>query len=207
MSSQFVELDVYVYPDKVPAWSYQLPCSVSTSQQRNQGGSDTKKEGTSTQPGGSNGNHGKSDVPSTTFTVVTVPTTIQTIMNGVSAQILTVVQVTSALGAGNNADSAPAPSSTADADPHAGVAQPPPPGSGAHPHAAPTDAPYGATAWQSTEPSRSGLTSKPMLPAKNTPVTSSTSSRPPVVTAGVPGLVGSGGMRVAFFVFALAALL
>lgn len=162
----------------------------------------------------SNGNHGKPEVASTTFTVVTVPTTIQTIMNGVSAQILTVVPVTSALGVGNSAVAVPTPSSTAGADPYAGNGN-----SGAgkeslssthdpsHPHATPTDAPFDATAWQSTEPSRSGLTSKPMMPDKNTTVAGSTSSSPPVVTAGAPGLVGSDGMRVAFLVFALAAIL
>lgn len=205
----------------IPVSTTVLPVvdGVPTPEHGNQGGSDTKKEGTPTQSGVSDG---KPDVPSSTFTVVTVPTTIHTIMNGVSAQILTVVPVTSAVGVGNNVDSAPAPSSTADADPHAGSAQQAAAETGksgagdgplssthepAHPHAAPTDASFDATAWQTTEPSRSGLTSKPMLPANDTPVTASTSSRPPVVTAGAPDLVGSDGTRVAFFVFALAALL
>ncbi|KAL2291425.1 hypothetical protein FJTKL_12828 [Diaporthe vaccinii] len=205
----------------IPVSTTVLPVvdGVPTLEHGDQGGSETKKERTPTQPGVSDG---KPDVSSSTFTVVTVPTTIHTIMNGVSAQILTVVPVTSAVGVGNNVDSAPAPSSTADADPHAGSAQQAAAETGksgagnkslssthetSQPHAAPAVASFDANAWQSTEPSRSGLTSKPILPANNTPATASTSSRPPVVTAGAPGLVGSDGTRVAFVVFALAALL
>ncbi|KAL2291424.1 hypothetical protein FJTKL_12828 [Diaporthe vaccinii] len=186
----------------IPVSTTVLPVvdGVPTLEHGDQGGSETKKERTPTQPGVSDG---KPDVSSSTFTVVTVPTTIHTIMNGVSAQILTVVPVTSAVGVGNNVDSAPAPSSTADADPHAGSAQQAAAETGksgagnkslssthetSQPHAAPAVASFDANAWQSTEPT-------------------STSSRPPVVTAGAPGLVGSDGTRVAFVVFALAALL
>lgn len=139
---------------------------------------------TSTQTDSPNENHGKPSVPSTTTTMATVPTTIHTIMNGVSAQILTVVPVTSTLVV-NNSDSAQTSSPIADANSHAGNTQLPSPESG----------------------SSSGVTSKPMTPASNHPTTGSTSSRPPVVTAGAPGLVGSDGMRVAFLVFAVGALL
>lgn len=157
-----------------------------------------------------NNNHGKSGVPSTTSTVVTVPTTIHTIMNGVSAQILTVVPVTSSLTVDDHPGSAPKASFIADADSHAGNAQPPSPESGNNLGAGkeslpPTHTP--STTAQPTEPSKSGLTSKPMIPATNNPIAVSTSSRPPVVTAAAPGLVGSDGMRVAFLVFAVAALL
>lgn len=136
---------------------------------------------TSTQTDRPNENHGKPSVPSTTTTMATVPTTIHTIMNGVSAQILTVVPVTSTLVV-DNPNLAETASSIADANSHAENAQSP-------------------------SPSSSGVTSKPMTPASNSPITGSTSSRPPVVTAGAPGLVGSDGMRVAFLVFAVGALL
>lgn len=184
-----------------------------------QGGNGNKNEGSPTQNGGSNGSHGKPDAASTTYTVVTVPTTIQTTMNGVPAQILTVVPITSAVAVDNSADAVSTPSSTADA----GNAQPPPPvvgsdsGTGdepvaplqtpSHPHASPTDTPLDATDWQPTQPGRSDLTYEPVLPANNTTLTGSTSSRPAAVTAGAPGLAEIHGMRTAVFVFALAALL
>lgn len=177
----------------------------------NEGGNGNKQEGTPTRTGGPNENHGKSGVPSTTSTVITVPTTIHTIMNGVSAQILTVVPVTSSLTVDNHPGSAPKASFIADAaDSHAGNAQPPSPESGNNLGAGkeslpPTHTP--STTSQPTEPSKSGLTSKPIIHATNNPIAVSTSSRQPVVTAGAPGLVGSDGMRVAFLVFAVAALL
>lgn len=169
----------------IPVSTTVLPTAntMPTPEHGNQGGNENKHEGTSTETVGPNENHGKPGTPSTTFTMVTVPTTIHTIMNGVSAQILTVVPVTSTQVVENHSDSAPTASSIVDANSHAGNAQPPSPESG----------------------SSSG--SKSMIPAKNNPTTGSTSSRPPVVTAGAPGLVGSDGMRVAFLVFAVAALL
>lgn len=144
-------------------------------------GSDNKQEGTPTQSAGPDGDHGTSDAVSTTYTVVSVPTTITTIMNGVTAQILTVVPVTSAVTLSAGAEAA-----------------------------SPTDAPpLGASAWQPAEASRSGLTSKPLVPppANGTAFAGSGSPRPHVVvTAGAPGLVAGDGVRAALFVFVLAAL-
>jgi len=189
---------------------------AQTSPAKNNGsppGDDNKGEGTPTQTGGSNRDNGKPGQTPTTLTLVTVQTTTHTITNGVSAQILTVVPVTSTLAAGNGGNSLPTPPSTAEAGPHTGGAAPPP-GAGnppaqtpSNPHASPTDTPVDATAWQPTEASRSGLDSQPTLPANSDTVTGSTSPRPPVVTAGAPGLAGSNGVHAAFFVFALIALL
>lgn len=171
----------------IPVSTTVLPTAstMPTPEHGNQEGNGNKHEGTSTQTGSPNENHGKPSVPSTTFTMVTVPTTIHTFMNGVSAQILTVVPVTSTLTVDSDPDSAQTASSIADANSHAGNAQPPSPESG----------------------SSSRVTSKPMIPANNSPITGPTSSHPPVVTAGAPGLIGSDGMRVSFLVFAVAALL
>lgn len=114
-------------------------------------------------------------------------------MNGVTAQILTVVPVTSTLAAGNNAHSAPTASSVAD-DKH--------PAGGAQPASLAT-----SSSGTGNEPSALGFISKPLLPANNSTVTGSSSPRPPVVTADGPGLAGSDGMRATFLVFAVAALL
>lgn len=103
---------------------------------------------------------------SPSYTVISVPTTIHTVMNGVSAQILSVIPVTSALPVNK--------------------------------------APFDANAWQAAEASRSGLTTKPMLPSNHTTVKGSTSSRLPVVTAGAPGIGSSDGVRVAFLIFVAA---
>ncbi|KAH8777490.1 hypothetical protein F5883DRAFT_695991 [Diaporthe sp. PMI_573] len=167
---------------------------AETSPAKNNGsppGDENKGEGIPTQTGGSNVDSGKPGQAPTTSTVVTVQTTTHTITNGISAQILTVVPVTSTLAAGNGGNSLPIPPSTAEAGPHA----------------SPTDAPLKTTAWQPTEASRSGLDSQPTLPASSDTVTASTSPRPSVVTAGALGLAGSNGVQAAFLVFALVALL
>lgn len=86
-------------------------------------GDDHKEEGTPT--------HSEGQTP-TSYTVINVPTTIQTIMNRVSAQILTVVPVTlSVLPVGKDASSVPTPS---------------------HSQASPSGAAFDAKAWQPTQP-------------------------------------------------------
>lgn len=144
-------------------------------------GSDGKQGEIPTQSADPDGDHANPSSVSTTYTVVTIPTTITTFMNGVTAQILTVVPVTSAV--------------TLSPDSNA---------------ASPTDAPpLGASAWQLAEASRSGLTSKPLVPppANGTAFAGPGSPRPhAVVTAGAPGLVADDGVRAALFVFTLAVL-
>ncbi|KAK2608342.1 hypothetical protein N8I77_006960 [Diaporthe amygdali] len=169
-----------------------------------QGNSDTKNIVPTTQTGRSNGNHGQPDAASTSFTVVSVPTTIQATMSGSPTDVLTVIPVTSALPIGQSVGSSLAPSSSADA--HAGELSSPGVGpsdveqesaapvlSESHPHAT-----------RSTEPIRSGLTTNPTTPTNSIIVAGS--SRPSVVTAGAPGLLGSDGARFAFVAFVLVTL-
>ncbi|POS70113.1 hypothetical protein DHEL01_v211493 [Diaporthe helianthi] len=159
---------------------------IPTGTQSNQGASGTEQQVSPTQSGSAeNDNNKKNGTPTptgiqspTSFTVINVPTTIHTIMNGVSAQILTVIPVTSALPVGNDGSSAEAP-----------------------------DAPYDANSWQAAEASRSGLTTKPMLPSNQTTAKDSTSSHLAVITAGAPGIASGAGIRVAFFVFVVALFL
>lgn len=169
-----------------------------------QGSSDTKNVVPTTQTGRSNGDHGQPDSTSTSFTVVSVPTTIQATMSGSATAVLTVIQVTSALPIGQSVVSSLAPSAIADAHPGEVSSPGAGPSDTEHESAAPVLSESHPHATRSTEPIRSGLTTNPTTPTNSIIVAGS--SRPSVVTAGAPGLFRSEGVRFAFVAFVLVTL-